>query len=44
MYESKVSTVKSEAWDNFSVMMKNSTIKSPGFIPVPCPTHSVHDN
>lgn len=39
MYESKVSTVKSE-WDQFSVM-RNSNVKSPAFIPVPCPTHSV---
>lgn len=41
MYESKVSTVKSESWDNFSVM-RTSNIKSTGFIPVPCPSHPVH--
>ena len=42
MYESKVSTVRSDTWDNFSVM-KNSNARLPGFDPIPCPTHSVND-
>lgn len=36
MFESHVSTVKSDAWGNFSVL---NTSKAPGFIPIHCPTH-----